>query len=307
MRYTPTGDDPDALAGATTGRRGVAAPSDARTLGDTFEDAVVLEPGRAPTELCFRIGPASGANATFTRDDAGADPRGRGRVRRVPVARSGQRRRRHADRHDRRRVALARRAAHAVRHDHRRVRTAARRAPRPPARTRRGRSSARCTHDSPRDLARILDATTSPDVAFRRIAIERLEGADAAVGAPTVDPRSRRLVACRAPRHRARARRLRPARTRADLLERALGDSDACVRYYAVRGLVAIGLEPSLPGRAPPPRRHRRAGPARRRSRPRRPSPRLARTRLRASRTTQRVGYGRIASALPVSFGMLTS
>ena len=31
-----------------------------------------------------------------------------------------------------------------------------------------------------------------------------------------------------------------------DLLERALADTDACVRYYAVRGLFAIGGEGSL-------------------------------------------------------------
>ena len=33
-------------------------------------------------------------------------------------------------------------------------------------------------HDNPRELARIIDATTSPDAAFRRVAFERLEGAD---------------------------------------------------------------------------------------------------------------------------------
>ena len=36
---------------------------------------MVLELGRTPTELCFRVGPGAGANATFTRDNAGADPR----------------------------------------------------------------------------------------------------------------------------------------------------------------------------------------------------------------------------------------
>ena len=77
-------------------------------------------------------------------------------------------------------VALARRAARALRHDHRRVRAAARRAPDRQLERAQAELGA-CEPNNPRDLARILDATTSPDAAFRRIAIERLEGADAAV------------------------------------------------------------------------------------------------------------------------------
>jgi len=100
----------------------------------------------------------------------------------------------------------------------------------------------RC-HDA-RDLAKILDATTSPDAAYRRVAIERLEGADTAAA---IWPWTRGLDDSSRAVRRVTARVLASS-ARDDtrqILERALTDPDACVRYYAVRGLVAIGLNAS--------------------------------------------------------------
>ena len=93
--------------------------------------------------------------------------------------------------------------------------------------------------DNARDLARIIDATTSPDAAFRRVAFERLDGADSPAA---LRPWARGLDDSSRAVRRTTARVLaytRRADTR-DLLERALGDADASVRYYAVRGLAAI-------------------------------------------------------------------
>ncbi len=100
--------------------------------------------------------------------------------------------------------------------------------------------------DSPRDLARIIDATTSPDATFRRVAIERLAGADPAVGRA---PWRRGLEDSSRAVRRSTARVLAATASpdTRDLLERALADADAGVRYYAVTGLAAIGLSSSLP------------------------------------------------------------
>jgi len=240
VRYQPIDVDPDGPVdvGASS-----VEHARVRTLGDTFEDGVVIDLGRAPTELCFRVGPSAGASATFTADDAGTDPRvaavfgacvsltevtvGSGTVAatiddaaRWPdvllglfdtiVAEFAPPRTAPADRQlDRARSELG-----------------------------------TLRHDNPRDLARILDATTSPDAAFRRIAIERFAGADPAVAsrpwARGLEDSSR---AVRRVTARVLAESARP-QTR-DLLERALGDADACVRYYGVQGLAAIGAAPS--------------------------------------------------------------
>lgn len=241
VRYTPAAVDPDA-----PGDDGPVPPTHerARTLGDTFEDAVVLDLGRTPTELCFRIGPGVATNATFTRDNAGEDPRvaavfGACRSLTQVTVGSGTL------------TATVDDPSHwpdellplfdAI---------MAGFAPPRPAPSDRQLERARSElgtlrYDSPRDLARILDATTSPDAAFRRIAIERLEGADAAVAsrpwARALEDSSR---AVRRVTARVLASSARPE-TR-DLLERALADADACVRYYAVRGLAAIGPTASV-------------------------------------------------------------
>ena len=88
---------------------------------------------------------------------------------------------------------------------------------------------------NPRDLARLLDATTSPDAAIRCLAAAKLELADPLLVAKpwthSLEDSSRavRRAAIRAAAHVARPDlRL--------LFERALADKDACVRYYALRG-----------------------------------------------------------------------
>jgi len=95
--------------------------------------------------------------------------------------------------------------------------------------------------ENPRDLARLLDATTSPDAAMRSLAAAKLELADPLVVAKpwarSLEDSSRavRRAAIRAMAHVARPDlRL--------LFERALADKDACVRYYALRGLAQIGV-----------------------------------------------------------------
>ena len=129
--------------------------------------------------------------------------------------------------------------------------------------------------DDPRQLARIIDATTSPDAAMRRIAFERLEGADSPAA---LRPWAQGLEDSSRAVRRATAAGLAYTRrpdTR-DLLEHALADADASVRYYAVRGLAGIdGANSAARRRAPAPR-SRRARAARGRRRGRRPHPAVA-------------------------------
>ena len=242
VRYEPvdTGTDENVNGDSPT-----AHDTHQRTLGDTFEDAVVLESGRTPTELCFRIGPSSGINATFTRDNADTDARIAAAFAASPsltqisvgagtlTARIDQ-----ASHWADELLALVEIVAAKF--------TPPRAAPADRQLERARSELGALRHDSPRDLARILDATTSPDASFRRIAIERLAGADSAVAlrpwARALDDSSR---AVRRVTAQVIADAARPE-TR-DLLERALGDGDACVRYYAVRGLYAIGPTPSIP------------------------------------------------------------
>jgi len=93
----------------------------------------------------------------------------------------------------------------------------------------------------PRDLARILDAATSPDAAFRRLAVAKLETADTLV---VQKPWGRALEDSSRAVLRAAIRAMAHA-ARPDLrlfFERALNDKDACVRYYGLRGLAQIGV-----------------------------------------------------------------
>ncbi len=111
-----------------------------------------------------------------------------------------------------------------------------------PARTnapspRSARSTSRIRAISPR----LLDATSSPDAAFRCLAAAKLELADPLLVAK---PWTRSLEdssrAVRRAAIRAAAHAVRPDLRL--LFERALGDKDACVRYYALRGLAQIGV-----------------------------------------------------------------
>jgi hypothetical protein len=251
VRYTPAVVEPDP---AVDDRPVPATHESPRTLGDTFEDAVVLELGRTPTELCFRVGPGAGANATFTRDNAGADPRvaaAFGASRSLAEVRVGAGTL----------TATIDDASHwpdelLVLFDTIAAHFAPPRAAPPDRQLERAKAElGDLQHDSPRDLARILDATTSPDVSFRRIAMERLAGADPAVASR---PWARGLEDSSRVVRRVTARVLaataQPA-TR-DLLERALADADACVRYWAACGLFEIGPGPSTTAL-----QHRRADP----------------------------------------------
>jgi hypothetical protein len=93
---------------------------------------------------------------------------------------------------------------------------------------------------NPRELARVIDATTSPDVAFRRLAVAMLEAADPLVA---VKPWARALEdSSRGVKRAAMRAMANVGRTEiASLYERALYDGDACVRYYALRGLAQVG------------------------------------------------------------------
>ena len=175
VRYTP--DDSQSELGdahaTDTGAHG-------RTLGDTFEDAIVLDAGRTPNELRFGIGPVPG-NATFTRDNNDRDPRVAVLFRECP---------------DLEQVSIGAGMLSATIADATRwsdvllalvdaiIAGFVQSRPAPPDRQleRAQRELGALSPDSSRDLARILDATTSPDASFRRIAIERLVGTDAVIG-----------------------------------------------------------------------------------------------------------------------------
>jgi hypothetical protein len=232
VRYTPADDaEPGREHARSTGLR-------PRTLGDTFEDTVVLETGSEPAELRFGLGPATGPRITLTRDTAGSDDRVAALFRVCP---------------DLVEVTLASGTLVAKVSDAScwsevllplfdRI-TAVFVPPRdaPPDRQleRAGRELGELRPDNPRELARIIDATTSPDAAFRRVAFERLDGCDSPAA---LRPWARGLEDSSRAVRRTTARVLADTRrpeTR-ELLDHALGDADASVRYYAVRGLAGI-------------------------------------------------------------------
>ena len=122
-----------------------SVPPHERTLGDTFEDAVVLEPGRNPAELCS-------PPVRSDREGRPVHARGPGLVRRgrrvVPRVRRDRARASRARLRLGRAVGrrtVARHLVAGVRHDRRRVRAAARHPTRPPVERARSRSSARST------------------------------------------------------------------------------------------------------------------------------------------------------------------
>jgi hypothetical protein len=241
-------------AGAAAGEGGTAVDADAhaddppttfplheRTLGDTFEEFVLIEAGRNPAELRFATGPVTAGKAgRFTRDEQGTSAAVAALFREfdeielvrielgsvsVALASPEQWRDILLDVFDTVTAAFV-----------------------PPRVNQPDRQHERAVAEigsldvtNPRDLTRLLDATTSPDPAFRCLAAAKLELADPLLVAKpwthSLEDSSRavRRAAIRAAAHVARPDlRL--------LFERALGDKDPCVRYYALRGLAQIGV-----------------------------------------------------------------
>jgi hypothetical protein len=216
-------------------------PAHERTLGDTFEEFVVIEAGRNPAEVRFATGPlTTGKGGRFTRADQGSSAAVAALFREFDEIES---------------VRLELGSVSVTLHDPERWQTILLRvfdtvtsAFVPPRVMQPDRAYERAFAEigaldvaSPRDLARLLDATSSPDAAFRRLAAAKLEIADPLLVAQpwthSLDDSSRavRRAAIRAAAHVARPDlRL--------LFERALSDKDGCVRYYALRGLSQIGV-----------------------------------------------------------------
>jgi hypothetical protein len=239
----------DELAAPATEPHAAARPEQAapivppheRTLGDTFEEFVLIEAGRNPAELRFTTGPGmAGKQGRFTRDEQGSS---------AAVAALF----REFDDIDQVRVdtgAVAITIANPERWHEilLQVFDTVTSAFVPPRVIQPDRQHERAVAEigsldvsNPRDLARLLDATSSPDAAIRCLAAAKLELADPLLVAKpwthSLEDSSRavRRAAIRAMAHVARPDlRL--------LFERALSDKDACVRYYALRGLAQIGV-----------------------------------------------------------------
>ena len=236
-------DEPEAASanGATDAAPAPVVPPHERTLGDTFEEFVIIEAGRTPTELRFATGPIMGGKAgRFTREEQGSWAAVAALFREFDT------------------IEIVRVELGAVsvtlgnpeqwRDILLRVFDTITTAFVPPRAVAPDRAYERAVKEigaldvtNPRDLARLLDATSSPDSAFRTLAAAKLELADPLLVAKpwthSLEDSSRavRRAAIRAMAHVARPDlRL--------LFERALGDKDACVRYYALRGLAQIGV-----------------------------------------------------------------
>jgi hypothetical protein len=236
----PAAAEPADAADAPVDAELVPLPVHERTLGDTFEDTLVIESGRTPNELRFAIGPGGSRGlGRYTPEEPGelpgvialfADMDSIESVRiemgyvTVTVT------------HESQWPANLLRifdiiSLHFV----------------PPRTLAPDRQYERALAElgpldasSPRDVARILDGVTSPDAAYRRVAVAKLEDADPLVvtkpwtRAMEDSSRAVRRATMRAASHKTGTDRL--------LFERALTDKDACVRYYALRGLAQVGV-----------------------------------------------------------------
>jgi hypothetical protein len=216
-----------------------------RTLGDTFEDPLVLESGRADVELRFVTGLRSGGVLNASRDAPSDDPRVRVLFEKFDAiedvhlepgsvtVRVGD-----VDAWESLLLPLFDTISQSfitTRHS-----TPDRQLERATA------ELGRLDPTDPRDIAKILDAATSPDAAMRRVAVARLEKAETVVAnrpwAAALDDQSRPVR-----RSCARAMAFADAPPPRALLERALEDKDAAVRYYALRGLARIGVNQTEP------------------------------------------------------------
>jgi hypothetical protein len=234
-------EEPPAAPAGEPGPAAAPLPEHERTLGDTFEEYVVIETGRSPADLRFATGPGTTRlRGIYTRDDQGPSAAVAALFREFPDIQtvrvdSGLVAVTLAD--ERRWPEILLPVFDAI--------TAAFVPPRPPAPDRQYERAIReiggLDVNDPRELARILDATTSPDSSFRRLAVAKLETADPLV---VQKPWTRALEdSTRAVRRAAIRAMAHVARTDLRLLfERALADGDACVRYYALRGLAQIGV-----------------------------------------------------------------
>jgi hypothetical protein len=216
-------------------------PPHERTLGDTFEESVIIETGRDPAELRFDTGPGMAARVgRFTRDQQGSSAavaalfRGFEDIEEIRLALGSLWV--SLDDPDRWQdillevfdtITSAFVPTRVVQPDRLYERAVA--------------EIGSLDASSPRDLARLIDATTSPNAAYRCLAAAKLELADPLLVAKpwtrSLEDSSRavRRAAIRAMAHVARPDlRL--------LFERALANKDACVRYYALRGLAQIGV-----------------------------------------------------------------
>ncbi|MGQ0824152.1 MAG: HEAT repeat domain-containing protein [Actinomycetota bacterium] len=220
------------------------APAHPRNLGDTFDEPLVLESGRAREQARFLTGPRPGPAVHATRDQQGVDLAVRvlfetfspitaidlePGVVTVTIADRAQW------------PACLLGVFDTV--------AAAFLPPRPPNPDRQLERAeaaiARLDPTDSRDLAKILDATTSPDAAFRLVAVARLTLAETVVAQR---PWDRALEDSSRPVRRAAARAmaLADAPPPRALCERALGDKDPCVRYYGLWGLARLGAIPSM-------------------------------------------------------------
>lgn len=257
VRYEPAGADPDERRGpgdpTSPHRRrrddllgGSVVPqhqgTSTATLASTFDGPVVPEAQPADTAMRFLTGPGSGGSSLWYRSPDASDVR----VRRLFEAFGDDLAGvqlgpgsvlveiRDASRWHDLMLPLIGRVAELFA------------PPRPPLRPDRQAERAHeelsaLDAENPRDLARICDALTSPDPAYREIAVVLLAGADPFTAErgwrAALDDGSRSVrrsaVAAMAD---AGSPQVRP------LLERALADSDACVRYHGIRGLARLSV-----------------------------------------------------------------
>ncbi len=214
-------------------------PPHERTLGDTFEESVSIEHGRGPDELKFLTGP-SGKGGRFTREEQGSSAAVAALFREFDAI--------EMVRIELGSVSVALASPDQWRDNLLAVFDTITSVFVPPRVIVPDRAYERAVAEigsldvsNPRDLARLLDATSSPDAAFRCLAAEKLELADPLVVAK---PWARLLEdSARAVRRAAIRAMAHVARPDLRLLyERALSDKDPCVRYYALRGLAQIGV-----------------------------------------------------------------
>ena len=228
-------------AAATIDAKPSPFPEHERTLGDTFEDYVVIEVGRNPAELRFATGPGTThGSGRFTRDEQGNSAGVAALFREFEDIET--------IRVEPGAIAITARDAASWQDMLLQVFDMINDTFVPPRQIPPDRQYERAldeigalnVHD-PRDLARVLDATTSPDAAFRRVAVAKLETADTIV---VQKPWTRCLEdSSRAVRRAALRAMAHVARSDLRLMfERALVDKDPCVRYYALRGLAVIGV-----------------------------------------------------------------